>query len=126
MPFRLTTGPDFLRIEINGTFTRGEFVAFMAQVEAIEQQSARIPDRLISDLSLTSGDVGPIELLDVAARRKAQTFRNSFKTALVATTPAGLGIARMFQTLNDHPQVQIEIFDTEQRAALWLRGEARA
>jgi hypothetical protein len=126
MSFRITSEPDFLRIEINGTFTRGEFVAFMAEVEAIEQQSARIPDRLISDLSLTSGDVGPIELLDVAARRKAQTFRNSFKTALVATTPAGLGIARMFQTLNDHPQVQIEIFDTEQRAALWLRGEARA
>jgi hypothetical protein len=124
MSFRITSEPDFLRIEINGTFTRGEFVAFMAEVEAIEQQSARIPDRLISDLSLTSGDVGPIELLDVAARRKAQTFRNSFKTALVATTPAGLGIARMFQTLNDHPQVQIEIFDTEQRAALWLRGEA--
>lgn len=123
MPFRITTEPDFLRMKISGTFTRAELVTFMAEVEAIEQRSARIPDRLVSDLSLISGDVGVIEFLDLAARRKAQTFRNSFKTALVASTPVGLGMSRMFQILNDHPQIQIAIFETEREATLWLRGE---
>jgi hypothetical protein len=40
----------------------------------------------------------------------------------VAPTPVGRGFARMFQTLHDHPPIQIEIFDSESQAVSWLNG----
>ena len=34
-----------------------------------------------------------------------------------------MGIARMFQTLNDNPQISIRIFTNAAEAMSWLQGE---
>jgi hypothetical protein len=56
----------------------------------------------------------------LAERRKAQTLANAVKSAIVAPQPIHLGFARMFQILNEHPQIAIEIFSTGQAAEAWL------
>jgi hypothetical protein len=33
-----------------------------------------------------------------------------------------MGMARMFQTLNDNPQITIQIFEDEAAAVIWLRA----
>jgi hypothetical protein len=124
MPYRLIAGPDFLRMELTGTLTRADLIALMVEVEAIELASERIPDRLVHDMGLVAREIDANDFLELAARRKTRNFTNAFRTALVASTPAGLGMSRMFQILNDHPQIQVEIFETEREATLWLRGEA--
>jgi len=62
----------------------------------------------------------------LADRRRAATFPNPFKSAIVGRVPAQAGMARMFQTLNDNPQITIEVFDDEAAALEWLRGEGQA
>jgi hypothetical protein len=47
-----------------------------------------------------------------AEHRKAQTLANPVKSAAVAPQPVHVGFARMFQTLNEHPQITIEIFSS--------------
>jgi hypothetical protein len=42
------------------------------------------------------------------------------RTALVAVTPVQLGIARMFQTLNDHPLIELRVFSDREAAVAWL------
>jgi hypothetical protein len=38
----------------------------------------------------------------------------------VAGRPIGKGYARMFQALNDHPQITIEVFSDRETALRWL------
>jgi len=60
-------------------------------------------------------------VLELAAARRARTFPNSFRSALVVAREVQKGYARMFQTLNDHPMVQIRIFEDWEAAERWLR-----
>ena len=59
-------------------------------------------------------------MIAIAARRKATFLKNSIKSAVVAPRPVSAGFSRMYQMLNDHPQVQIEIFGAEDDAVAWL------
>jgi hypothetical protein len=43
-----------------------------------------------------------------------------YKSAIVAKDVAHYGFARMYETLNDHPQVVIGIFSDEADAMRWL------
>lgn len=122
MAYRLTAEPDFLRIQLTGTLTRADIAALTTELEAIEQASERIPDRLINGIGLVARELDVNDFLDLAARRKARIYKNSFRSALVAPTQVGRGFARMFQTLNDHPQIRIEVFESEREATLWLLG----
>jgi len=42
------------------------------------------------------------------------------KSAIVAATPVQVGYARMFQMLNEHPSVTVEIFGDLPTAVAWL------
>lgn len=71
---------------------------------------AVIPHR-ISDLTRASGlNVGFPVLFTFTERRKTLRFRNAFKSAIVAPQTVHRGLARMFQPLNEHPPITIEIF----------------
>jgi hypothetical protein len=47
-------------------------------------------------------------------------FPNPFKSALVAKDLVHYGFARMYETLNDHPQTVIAIFSDEAEALKWI------
>jgi polysaccharide deacetylase 2 family uncharacterized protein YibQ len=61
-------------------------------------------------------------VLDVANQRMRTKFPNAFKSAIVASDVAHYGFARMFQTLNDHPQISIAIFPDTPKALQWLEA----
>jgi hypothetical protein len=42
------------------------------------------------------------------------------KSAIVAPMPVQVGFARMFQILNDHPQIEVQLFATLAEAEAWL------
>ena len=92
----------------------------MDAAEEIENRSTVIPHRL-TDLTQAAGmDVRFPDIFTLAMRRKARPFPNPFKSAIVACQPIHVGFARMFQTLNDHPQITIRIFPTFNEARNWL------
>ena len=45
---------------------------------------------------------------------------NVLKCAIGASIPVLVGFARMFQFLYDHPQTEVEVFDTLEAAESWL------
>jgi len=47
-------------------------------------------------------------------------LKNYIKSAIVANNPSQFGFARMFQTLNDNPQIEIRIFPAAESAMEWL------
>jgi len=79
-------------------------------------------------------DLRPAVRLDIdfngvaalAAERVRRSFPNSFKSAIIAPDPARFGFARMFQTLNDNPQITLAIFRDEPEALAWIMAPGLA
>ena len=111
---------ETLRFDFVDTVTNQDFTDLAAKVEELERRCAVVPHR-ISDLSQTTGlNFGFPVLFTFTERRKTLRFRNAFKSAIVATQTVHVGLARMFQTLNQHPQITIEIFPDLASAQAWI------
>lgn len=61
-------------------------------------------------------DIGFTDVSAFAKRRRLQIARNAIRTALVARRPVEVGFARMWGTMNDLPNLTVEIFEDEQSA----------
>ncbi len=48
-------------------------------------------------------------------------FPAPFKSAIVVNSDLTMGFSRMFQTLNDHPDIDIQIFKTIEDAEDWIK-----
>ncbi len=121
MPFEIKVEPDFVRATVWGVLTEADLWALVDAAEAIERSSPRIPDRLTDLTGVEGVQLGFPAVRALAERRRTAAFPNAFKSALVARDPVMVGFARMFQTLNDSPQITIEIFSDEDAALAWLR-----
>jgi hypothetical protein len=109
-----------IRIDFSAVVSTRDFSELTPTVEALERTTDTVPHR-ITDFSQSEGmNVGFPEIMALAVRRKAQHFPNSFKSAVVAPQPVQVGIARMFQMLNDHPKITIEVFPDLPSALAWL------
>jgi hypothetical protein len=116
---------SFIRITLTGDVLAADLQGALREVEALEAQSAFVPDRLIDLSGATDLNVAFPDVYEIAQRRHHSRFPNPFRSAVVATTPLQIGFARMFQTLNDHPQIHIRIFDNSMTAAVWLSAPSK-
>jgi hypothetical protein len=121
MPYRFQADAHLIRIDVFGTFTRGDLFALLDEVQAAEQSHTIVRDRMTVLLDVVDWQVRSSDFRDIGATRKATRFSNAFKSAMVAATPAQQGNARMFQLLNTHPQISFGIFDSVESASEWLR-----
>ncbi len=124
MPIRIYLSAGVLRLDFVGICTGQELVGALGEIERIEATLPRVPDR-IADLSGPhDSDIRFPDFLNVTTRRHQRLFANAFRTAIVAATPVSYGMARSFQTLNDHPQITIRIFPDLASAEAWLAEPA--
>lgn len=121
MSYALRMEGETLKIEFSGTFTNQDLSRGEIDVAELEEASAVVPHRI--------ADLRPVERLEIdfagvlalAEARLSRRFANPFKSAIIADDIAHYGFARMYQTLNDHPQMVIAIFRGEAEAVSWLR-----
>ena len=120
MSYALRMEGETLKIEFSGTFTNQDLSHGAFDVEELEESSPLVPHRV--------ADLRPVERLEIDFSgvlaldnaRRGRQFKNPFKTAIIAPDIAHFGFARMYQTLNDHPQIVIAIFGEEADAVNWL------
>ena len=123
MPYTIVMEPSFLRIVFHGAVTSHDLQALANEVLAIEAGRTVTPHRLNDFSAMTEPFLTYTAVRAFVARRKPQPLANMVKSAMVAPRPILLGFARMFQILNEHPQITIEIFATVESAEAWLRAE---
>jgi hypothetical protein len=86
----------------------------------IETEARVSPDR-IADLSAIEGiSLNFSAIIDYAVMRRKAPLKNKVKAAIVAPHPLQYGLARMFQTLNDNPDIDIEIFTDRNCGLAWI------
>ena len=120
MPFEIATVDSILRFTLSGTITSDDFARFADAAEKAEASFAIVPHRLTDLRPIARIEISFEDVLAFANRRLRTTFPNLFKSAIVATDTAHFGFARMFETLNDHPQISIAIFPDTVPALEWL------
>src|SRR5262245_39475336 len=120
MPFELTTPGAVLFARVFGVFTAPE-LNHMATVAEIAEASHPISLDRITDLTAVERfEVGFREIYYFAIRRSAQRFSRVVKSAIVVQDPAQLGIARLYDALNENPQIQIRIVRSLIEAKEWF------
>jgi hypothetical protein len=120
MPCHVYLEKKLLCVDFIDVVTEREFAEFIPAMEKLERSCLPVPHR-ISDLSkLSHVNIGFPGVFELAERRKAMRFPNAFKSAIVAPQPLHVGLARMFQILNEHPQITIKIFPDQPAALAWI------
>jgi hypothetical protein len=120
MPYQIIQEPDLLRLVFFDAITPQDLRVLADDIAVIEHALPVTPHRLtdLSQVSMT--ELSYPDVLAFVERRKAERLRNSVKSALVAPLPVQVGFARMFQILNDHPQIEVQLFETLAEAEAWL------
>jgi hypothetical protein len=121
MPFRLDRLPDFLVLTMSGIISPEDLRRIASEAAEVEDNLTVTPNRLIEMTQIESMAVGFSEVLALAAARRKRRFPNDFKSAFLISTEVQKGYARMYQTLNDHPRIRIEIFTDRKVAEAWLK-----
>ncbi len=122
MPYSIALVPDaaFLMIEFIGVIEPRDLVQIAGETRTYERGDV-VPHRLTDITRVEKISISFEDIFRLASNRKAITFKNPFKSALVVNTDTQLGYARMFQTLNDHPQIMLQIFQDSAAAQVWIK-----
>jgi hypothetical protein len=120
MPIIPEMRDGLLEALFQGDIDMEDFESYAQRLQEIEGRLAVTPDRL-TDLS-----AGNLEQVDAdrlrrfAVSRTTATLKNKIKSAIIAPKPDQYGLARMFQTHNENPLIEIQVFRAAPAAYAWL------
>ena len=120
MAFSVEYKDSIFWIFLTGSISGKDLTDAAAMVAVQESRHAVTPHRITDITAATEMGIGFDEILSLAGHRRALRFPNAFKSAIVAGSEAQMGFARMFQTLNNNPQIAIKIFADRASALAWL------
>jgi hypothetical protein len=120
MPYTIDTSQPIMKITLSGNFTHQDLVALAKETERAESKYQGAPHRMTNAQPCTHLQLTFHDVLAFVKERLRLKFPNVYKSAIVAKDVAHYGFARMYETLNDHPQVVIGIFSDEADAMRWL------
>ena len=120
MAYHVSYDGSLVLVQLSGTLTRDDLDRVGDEIIAIERGGANTPHRLTDFRQITDTTVGYAEMSILAERSRARPLGAHIRSALVVEHPVQMGFARMFQILNEHPQVSVRIFDDEMTARVWI------
>lgn len=123
MPYEILHQGEFMLVRLFGVLTEDDLTAAVVEMARIEDASTTSKDRAIDLSEIEDIRVGFSDVLLLANRRRTRTFTARIKSALIAHRPVHVGYARMFQTLSDHPQIDIRIVGSLDEALQWFGGK---
>jgi hypothetical protein len=120
MPYTITVKNKVVHCALTGRITGLDLAALQGESKNYEQNVDVVPHRItdltgVEELALHYPDISGL-----AEKRGQVHFPNKVKSAIIARDPLHLGYARMYQTLNNNPQMIIEIFPDEASALKWI------
>lgn len=120
MAFKITVQDGVMWVALTGRVTSDDLRSLADEAKKHEQGEA-VPHRITDLTGISHMDFPHGEVFALAQKRRALTFPNRFKSAIIASQPLQVGYARMFQTLNDNPHIDIRVFSDEHSASQWIK-----
>ncbi len=120
MPYQISYDGPILVVRFFGIVTESDLVGSADDVIALEDRGRNTRPRLTDLREVSDSPIGYAEVANIADRVGHRPLSSAIRSAFVVDRPVQLGFARMFQTLNQHPQVTVGIFEDEATARQWL------
>ncbi|MDB4914327.1 MAG: hypothetical protein JWM95_1971 [Gemmatimonadetes bacterium] len=120
MPFEQAFDGPIIVTRFHGTLSNNDLVRMSDMINELERTLDVAPHRLTDLRGVRKIEVHYPDVQGFADRRTTVTIRNSVRAAIVVATPREFGFARMFQTLNNNPKIDVEVFTDEQAARDWI------
>lgn len=116
-----------MRFVWSGTVTRNDLQQLnelMPElVPSIAMQCGDVPQVLHDFDAVKACDFPPISAYEHSVQRKRILIPQPIKSATIAKTSEVRAMARVVQALNRNPNLEMEIFDSEEAALAWLAQE---
>ena len=122
MSFEIQHRSNFLLVRLLAQVNSADLAAIAAEVMALEAAMPVPPNRVVDMTSVEALDLNFASMLKVVEKVRVRPLANPVKSALIARRPLEIGFARMFQSLNDHPQIEIRIVESLEAAERWFAG----
>jgi hypothetical protein len=101
-------------------FTPRELERAGTEAEIAEATPPISRDRITNLTVVERFEVGCCEIFNFAIRRSAQRFTRVVKSAIVATIPVQVAMARIYDAVNVNPQIRIRILSSVAEATEWF------
>jgi len=125
MPFELTTPGSILFARLFGVFTAPELNHLADEAEIAEASHPVSLDRITDLTAVERFEVGFREVFFFALRRGKQRFSRVVRSALVVQEPEQLAMARVYEALNENPQIELRILHSVKEATQWFAEPQR-
>jgi hypothetical protein len=120
MGVEIANDSGILRITFSGAITADDLATVVREVIVREGNSPASPNRLVDFGASGTVAVSFEHIATVASVRRQVALHNPIRTAIVVHNASQRGYARMFQTVNDHPLVTVQIFESHDEAEQWV------
>ena len=125
MPINFQLRDGLLELIYQGDITTADMQGAAIKLSEYEASLEITPDRITDLTDACMFNIDADWLRRFAASRVQATLRNKVKSAIVAPKPDQYGLARMFQTSNENPLIDIQLFRDAASAYRWLGHSAR-
>ena len=121
MPYTIDdTNNKFIKITYVGTLSNEDIHGVLKEGLKKEGKELILIDRVEDMRKLKGIKIGFEDLMGFTGNLRDIQLPQIVKSAILTNNPLQYGIARMFQSILDHPQMKIEIFSNEEEAYNWL------
>ena len=120
MGYRIDANQNIWRVVFSRTLTNSDLLEIVQKIKTIDTNNPVAPDGIVDMRDLDNIDLGFSDVNSFDESVRGHSLPNNVKVALLADRPIQYGFARMFQTLFNHPQVELEVIEDEKDALEWL------
>src|SRR4051812_41454997 len=120
MAYQLQYANGLIRFSLFGIVTLEDLLSAGEEARRIEAEAPVSPPRITDMSQVDDLDLDYWRMEEFAARRRIAPLKNKVRSAIVAPSQVQYGFARMFQTLNDNPLIEIRIFSETVAAEQWV------
>jgi hypothetical protein len=104
------------------TLSDNDFRLINEEIEIIEEEYSVVPNFIVSLNNVKTFNGNYYSVQKLAKQRTEKIFPNNIIEAILVTNDFQMGFARMYQTVNDNPQLTIKIFKDEAKAIEWIKS----
>lgn len=122
MPCAVTRTPRWVLIEFSGTVSKSEFLEGAQALAALDADAACPRSRLYVLGGMFARELDFATMNAALEARRNTTFPAPVRSAVVATTPAAVNVARLVTAMNTNEQIAIQTFRAREDAEAWLNS----
>ncbi len=120
MPFQHQIEGRVVHIEWHGVVSKRDLQEVGRLMPRVAAEVGFAPDVLHTFGAMQGYSFQPIAVYMLSLLRKRAEIPAGVRSATIATTPEQRKIARLFQSLNRSPNLEMRVFGDEQSARAWL------